>query len=376
MAEASSPSPTATPKRKRDDLITEMRLADSPTPHRFAKTVFSFQPPNLLPSNRSDNLPEDGNTSPRSKIAQKFSDLTIEGNGDLEILDAAATTITTSTTTTTTPTTTGNGPKSGGGAPAGAGNLGWIDQKLFAPEMCRFDFDAGTNTTTVDQDMQLDTEDDSTIARKRTKLFDLNASSSEPASDSLAAKSTIFTSQALPLDHRTNNNHLSVSVDPEITSALNFGGLQRSYPSINRLTDTKSRNRRRAGTPLPTTKRKIIAQSVKEEEEEEPVIVDPVRAALTWREDEITVYDPDDKDDDGTGLNGIGFRPTPAGAYRRAQKRRQQLAEYKKREESEARARRNQRRREQPSGGVDKARKHSIVRVRFSEAPPTTVMTT
>ncbi len=63
----------------------------------------------------------------------------------------------------------------------------------------------------------------------------------------------------------------------------------------------------------------------------------PVRAALTWHEDEITIYDPDDEDDDGTGINGIGFKPTPAIAYARRLKQKQQLAEYKKREAIDAR---------------------------------------
>lgn len=69
------------------------------------------------------------------------------------------------------------------------------------------------------------------------------------------------------------------------------------------------------------------------------------RASMTWQEDEITIYDPDDSDDDGTGINGIGFKPTAAVAYARGVKRKQQLAEYRKREEREARARRSQRRR-------------------------------
>ncbi|KAK4249328.1 hypothetical protein C7999DRAFT_39584 [Corynascus novoguineensis] len=74
-------------------------------------------------------------------------------------------------------------------------------------------------------------------------------------------------------------------------------------------------------------------------------ITDPLRASLTWQDDEITIYDPDDSDDDGTGINGIGFKPTPAIAYARAVRRRQQLAEYRKREEREARAKRSARRR-------------------------------
>lgn len=69
---------------------------------------------------------------------------------------------------------------------------------------------------------------------------------------------------------------------------------------------------------------------------------------MTWQEDEITIYDPDDSDDDGTGINGIGFKPTAAVAYARGVRRKQQLAEYRKREEREARARRSQRRRATP----------------------------
>lgn len=72
------------------------------------------------------------------------------------------------------------------------------------------------------------------------------------------------------------------------------------------------------------------------------------RASMTWQENEITIYDPDDSDDDGTGINGIGFKPTAAVAYARDVRRKQQLAEYRKREEREARARRSQRRRASP----------------------------
>ena len=131
------------------------------------------------------------------------------------------------------------------------------------------------------------------------------------------------------------------------------GSLQRSYPSINRLTESKSRSRRkkRAGSP-PLRRRKPpmhdpsapLSDDDTSSPEDEVEIVEPVRAALTWHEHEITVYDPEDEDDDGTGINGVGFKPTPALAHARAMKRRRQMAEYKKREESEARARRSERR--------------------------------
>ncbi|EUC49754.1 hypothetical protein COCMIDRAFT_1586 [Bipolaris oryzae ATCC 44560] len=73
----------------------------------------------------------------------------------------------------------------------------------------------------------------------------------------------------------------------------------------------------------------------------------PPPPTLTWQDSEITghLVDPStDPDDDGTGINGIGFKPTPALAYARSQKRRQQLNEWKLRETREARARRSERR--------------------------------
>jgi hypothetical protein len=110
-------------------------------------------------------------------------------------------------------------------------------------------------------------------------------------------------------------------------------------------------------------------------------VIDPIRAALTWHEDEITVYDPNDEDDDGVGINGIGFKPTPAIAYARTQKRKQQLAEYKKREEREARARRSSRRRGSPDRTPKMQRKESAGagnarKVRFTDNESAAMITT
>lgn len=121
----------------------------------------------------------------------------------------------------------------------------------------------------------------------------------------------------------------------------------------------------RAGTPPPclrtSSSQDINGTSVQ--------IFDPVRAALTWHEDEITMYDPNDKDDDGTGINGIGFRPTPALAHARIMKRRQQMADYRRREESDARGKRNQKRRGDAINGVGKEDKPlPSRRVRFIDA--------
>lgn len=141
---------------------------------------------------------------------------------------------------------------------------------------------------------------------------------------------------------------------------------QSSAANNRPLESLKTKGRRRAGTPP------LVASASKLRNADQPgdaaaEVIDPIRAALTWHEDEITVYDPDDEDDDGVGINGIGFKPTPAIAYARTMKRKQQLAEYKKREEREARARRSSRRRGSPdrapkiqrreSAGTENARK-------------------
>ncbi|CAG8952537.1 hypothetical protein HYFRA_00009642 [Hymenoscyphus fraxineus] len=145
---------------------------------------------------------------------------------------------------------------------------------------------------------------------------------------------------------------------------LKGAGLKRAYPSINRLSDSKSRSRKsgRAGTPpLQGSKADNL------DPEELPTIVDPERAALTWHDDEITGHDPSDPEDDGEGINGIGFKPTVQEAHVRAQKRKAQMAEYKTREAKEARARRNERRRGSERTEREEAKERAR-RVRFLEA--------
>lgn len=93
--------------------------------------------------------------------------------------------------------------------------------------------------------------------------------------------------------------------------------------------------------------------------------VSPPLSALTWQDDEITGHltgPANDPDDDGTGLNGIGFKPTPAIAYHRAQKRKQQLSEWKARETREARAKRSQRRHRGVSARPHASRESSVER--------------
>ncbi|KAI2462902.1 hypothetical protein F4781DRAFT_161611 [Annulohypoxylon bovei var. microspora] len=365
------PSPLKqTPKRKRNDVINEQGAYDtSPSSYSLSKSIFSFQPPALKPVDtyRNETL-EDGNSSPRSKVAEQFRELALGSGGGVTHKDKADGTV-----------VMGNRSGTGTGAGTDEASLQSADSPRFSPELPIFDFDGGSRSSMSAEGMQLD--DDDSASRKRVKLPDQpdQPDHDQPYSQNagevgLNGEANTFDLSSLQQRSESPNFTPQTVVDPSIVRIMKSGSsgrLQKSYPSINRLSESKSRNRKRAGTP-PFAKRKTTDSSA----EEEPVIVDPIRASLTWHEDEITVYDPEDKDDDGTGINGIGFKPTPAIAYARAQKRRQQLADYRKREEGEARARRNQRRRQQLGSAAQLERQHSMARVRFSDAEPTTVVTT
>ncbi|KAF2429552.1 hypothetical protein EJ08DRAFT_275240 [Tothia fuscella] len=69
-----------------------------------------------------------------------------------------------------------------------------------------------------------------------------------------------------------------------------------------------------------------------------------INLSLTWQDSEITGHLGLDPDDDGTGINGIGFKPTAAQVYARAQRRKQQVLEWRAREGREARQRRAEQR--------------------------------
>ena len=73
----------------------------------------------------------------------------------------------------------------------------------------------------------------------------------------------------------------------------------------------------------------------------------PSSSTLWWTDTEITGHNPTDPTDDGYGINGVGFIPTPAIANARAERRKRQVAEWKNREAKEARQKRSDRRRRQ-----------------------------
>ncbi|ROW07260.1 hypothetical protein VMCG_03805 [Cytospora schulzeri] len=343
----SSPSPFNTPKRKRVDVARENGLPTLPS----LNTHFSFDVAQGL-------LPDGGGGSPRTNVAHRFRGLAL---GD------------------------SNTCGSGGGvvAPADghAGHRGGTDTADWAT-------------------MEID--GDESKMRKRTRLSPMPSS---PAPQKLAHRTEIPEVPYAPKDQHDASaepNHRQprfAPIDqhdaPLKANTLRAHGtahpaLFTSSPNVspnkvvkpynvtnNRLVETlKPKSRKRAGTP-PLVAATAKAGNADQSGDPEAEIIDPVRAALTWHDDEITVYDPEDEDDDGTGINGIGFKPTPAIAYARTMKRKQQLAEYKKREEREARARRSSRRRGSPERATPKLeRKPSVRKVHFTEKDSTAMITT
>ncbi|KAL8972804.1 MAG: hypothetical protein Q9183_000331 [Haloplaca sp. 2 TL-2023] len=102
----------------------------------------------------------------------------------------------------------------------------------------------------------------------------------------------------------------------------------------------------------------------------------PPSLNLWWTDAEITGHNPTDPADDGYGINGVGFIPTPAMASARAERRKRQVAEWKNREARDARQRRSEARRrrdvEMNNAGVGSGEGalgggHQERRVRFLE---------
>lgn len=75
-----------------------------------------------------------------------------------------------------------------------------------------------------------------------------------------------------------------------------------------------------------------------------PPLISDDENPLTWHDSEITGHLLSDPNDDGYGINGVGFRPTTAIAWARSQRRQRQVADWKSREAREARERRRERR--------------------------------
>ncbi|KAM5435130.1 hypothetical protein MferCBS31731_006427 [Microsporum ferrugineum] len=72
--------------------------------------------------------------------------------------------------------------------------------------------------------------------------------------------------------------------------------------------------------------------------------------SLTWDDSEITGHHATDPNDDGYGLNGVGFKPSAEVAWARSQHRKDQVAKWERRQANEAREARS-RRRQRNDGG-------------------------
>jgi len=120
-------------------------------------------------------------------------------------------------------------------------------------------------------------------------------------------------------------------------------------------------------SPSPT---KHTKHRVRRKSHSLPPHPSPPTDSLTWHDSEITGHAPTDPLDDGYGINGIGFRPTPAMAYARKQKRTQQILEWRNREAREARQKRGERRRadsNKATDGTDIRASEERRKVRFYE---------
>lgn len=347
MAESSpspSPSPFSTPKRKRSAITTDHERSPS-------YTQFSFEVD-------APGTPTAGSSSPRSGVAHRFRGLALsDSGGGVAAADAQSRQI---------------------GAPAAthdhdpAGRMEIDEDESQMRKRSRLSPCPATTAT-------LNTQEANARDSSETPAIRTNAST-------IAVPQPYHEHRFAPIDNpaRLNPNvadAVHIAIDPSVvarTSVASSTELPKAQTSLpNRPVEAlRHRGRKRAGTPPLAAQRNKTSSNIQSSDAASEII-DPVRAALTWHDDEITVYDPNDEDDDGVGINGIGFKPTPAIAYARTMKKRQQLAEYKKREEREARARRSHRRRGSPERMAPKLeRKESARKVRFTEAEPSMMIET
>ncbi|RDL32668.1 uncharacterized protein BP5553_09124 [Venustampulla echinocandica] len=226
-------------------------------------------------------------------------------------------------------------------------------------------------------------DEDEALSRKRSKVYEIPTTPETriiKASPKLKERTAVAiafgspTAQDPHIPEQPTEVALGEDIDHHIVfksgsslGKLKGSGLGRAYPGISQLPDSNSRGRKRAGTPPLATSSASSSPGGGGNR-----IIDPERAALTWHDDEITGHNTSDPEDDGEGINGIGFKPTPAEAYARAQKRQLQMAEYKSREAREARAKRSQRRK--GSDRMEQVEREQQRQVRFLDVEQSSVI--
>ncbi|KXX75681.1 hypothetical protein MMYC01_208394 [Madurella mycetomatis] len=320
-------SPFTTPKRKRSQMLNDG------IPMLDTTTQFTFDIHSSV---------DDGNSSPRSRVAHRFRGLALSGG-------------------------VGGGGDAGCSPPldlAKAGNEleDGSRKRRKVPDVDMTDADGPSLTESSTEPAEEAAQHTTTLAQQTGRT---EAGSSTRQHSPKSIRFTLDTAIVGCAELRVNSTSDTGAHGETSSVATEDTPSRQKSPERN-----KPRSRapvaRRAGTP-PLAPRPKPSSDISHQ----PAIVDPLRASLTWHDDEITIYDPDDSDDDGTGINGIGFKPTPAIAYARTVRRKQQLAEYRKREEREARAKRSQRRRGSPARGLMEIKgkgKMDRRRVRFLES--------
>ncbi|KAK5454358.1 hypothetical protein LTS15_006358 [Exophiala xenobiotica] len=152
------------------------------------------------------------------------------------------------------------------------------------------------------------------------------------------------------LQHEVGSpKRLSISQHPELSA------ISADKTSIDRSPKTESRGKAQSETTSTAHEdsRRTVGESMSTpSRSKSPPLAGEISDHF-WHDAEITGHDPEDPDDDLYGINGIGFRPTPAIAWSRSQRRKQQLTEYKNREAREARQQRSERRKRFISDGED-----------------------
>lgn len=146
--------------------------------------------------------------------------------------------------------------------------------------------------------------------------------------NSVGMSGTLSAGGSGAISHEPSNSSAFIYCQPEngVTAAPASSIAQQgtSSPRKKRNPSGKQATRNRRGSPPPTS-----------DTDENP---------LTWHDSEITGHLSSDPNDDGYGINGVGFKPTAAIAWARSQRRQRQVAEWKSREAREAREKRRERR--------------------------------
>lgn len=185
--------------------------------------------------------------------------------------------------------------------------------------------------------MQSRTPPDRTIVSTKRKRLHGSVTSGHMPDPSLQSQvEGDITSKSSPRKVVVIRSHSTTISEPAITSGLDMCHLDAS---------------RSGSTPeIPETPQREPSLSPSASSQRHDMSPSLTASTLWWDETEITGHDPKDPNDDGYGINGVGFIPTPAIERARIELRKRQIAAWKVREAKEARQERSDRRRHRDSG--------------------------